>query len=47
MEKERAIQKLENDFNDIKVKCVIEEAILTDVVVNDNKTKYFVLRQYD
>ena len=45
MEKERAIQKLENDFNDIKVKCVIEEAVLTEALVNDKNEKQVTLEE--
>ena len=37
MEKERAIKQLENVFNDMKVNCVVEEALLTEAVVNDKK----------
>ena len=45
MEKERAILKLENDFNGIKVKCVIEEAVLTEAVVNDKNENQVTLEE--
>ena len=45
MEKERAIKKLENDFNDIKVNCVTEEAVLTEAVVNDKIEKQVTIEE--
>ena len=45
MEKERAIKQLENVFNDMKVNCVVEEALLTEAVVNDKKEKQVIIEE--